>query len=201
MLRDAAVPGVPTGAANANAAPLPAAAPVGYSRGMVVGLCAVACLATAAILLTLLRPGAAPAAPPAPIRVVSASNEQKPVAPAPQLPAAAQPDEPSNASAQTKRDRPKKPDAQGLTQALRRQQTKLEGCFKQHSVELEGQPTMQLEFDVEPSGAIKRVAISPRALAGTALGECLLEVGQRTKFPEQPKAVSFAIPLTARRAP
>jgi hypothetical protein len=111
------------------------------------------------------------------------------------------PTAPSNASAQPKREKPKQPDAQGLTLALRRQQTKLEGCFKQASVELEGQPTVQLEFDVDASGAITRIAITPRALAHTAVGECLLAVGQRTKFPEQPKAVSFAIPLTARRAP
>ena len=99
-----------------------------------------------------------------------------------------------------KRSGAKRSDAQGLTQALRRQQTKLEGCFQQHSVELEGHPTTQLEFDVEASGRITRVGISPRSLATTALGECLLSVAQKTKFPAQPSAVSFAIPLTARRA-
>jgi len=201
---DVALPRPPNLPANLNAATqlTAAPAPVGYSRGMMIGMCAVGCLATAAILLTFLRP-AAPAPAPAPIRVVSASNEQPPVAP-PQQNLATGPvtGEPGNAQTKPKPDKTKRgPDAQGLTQALRRQQTKLEGCFKQHSVELEGQPTMQLEFDVEPSGAIRRVAISPRALASTALGECLLAIGQRTKFPEQPKAVSFAIPLTARRAP
>jgi serine/threonine-protein kinase len=190
--------------ANLNAASqlTAAPAPVGYSRGMVIGMCAVGCLATAAILLTFLRP-VAPAAAPAPIRVVSASNESPPVALPQQNPATGPvTGEPGNAQLKSKPDKGRRgPDAQGLTQAVRRQQTKLEGCFKQHSVELEGQPTMQLEFEVEPSGAIQRVGISPRALAGTALGECLLAIGQRTKFPEQPKAVSFAIPLTARRAP
>lgn len=201
-LRDVMLPSVSTAAANANVAPVPATARGGHSHAILISLFVVGCLATAAILLTVLRP-AAPAAAPAPIRVVSAPNEQNPVSPpAPPELAAGVPDEPNGpASAQTKRDKPKRPDAQGLTQALRRQQTKLEGCFKQHSVELEGQPTMQLEFDVEASGAITRVGISPRSLANTAVGECLLAVGQRTKFPEQPKAVSFAIPLTARRAP
>jgi serine/threonine protein kinase len=192
----------PAAVANANAAPGPVRA--GHSHGMVIGLCVVGCLATAAILLTVLRPPQ-PAAAPAPIRVVSSSNEQKPV-PLPAQPESAtvaldELNVPTNASAQAKRDKPKRADAQGLTLALRRQQTKLEGCFKQYSVELEGQPTMQLEFEVEPSGAITRVGLSPRALAHTAVGECLIEVGLRTKFPEQPKAVSFAIPLTARRGP
>jgi serine/threonine protein kinase len=190
--------------ANRNAASqlTAAAAPASYPRGIVIGLCAVGGLAIAAIVLTLQRP--VPTAAPAPIRVVAASNEQRPVAPPQNGAATPLPAAPVDVQTKPKLDKPKRvaaPDAQGLTLAVRRQQTKLEGCFKQHSVELEGQPTMQLEFDVEASGAIKHVAISPRALASTALGECLLAIGERTKFPEQPKPVSFAIPLTARRAP
>jgi hypothetical protein len=203
------MPSLPTVAANANAnsAPQPAAAVapphVGFSRGMVLGLCGVACLATAAIVLVLARP--VPPPPTAvPIRVVSTSNQptvvHQPVAPPPS--SAVQPA--ANDAPATATDKPKPAkrgaEAHGFTLALRRQQAKLEGCFRQHSVELEGQPTMQLEFDLEASGAIKRVGISPKALAVTSLGECLLSVAQRTKFPEQANAVSFAIPLTARRA-
>lgn len=200
---DAARPRLRTVAENMNAiSQLTAAtlrAPPAYSRGMVIGMCVIGCLAIASILLTLLRPTPAPVAV-APIRVVSASNQQP--APEPQTAeTAARPEQRASAGAQTKGKAKRGADAQGLTLAMRRQQNKLEGCFEQHSVELEGQPTMLLEFDVEASGAIKRVGISPRALAATALGECLLAIGQRTKFPEQPKAVSFAIPLTARRAP
>jgi serine/threonine protein kinase len=200
------MPSLPTVAANANAAqqPIAAAVPahVGFSRGMVLGLCAVACLATAAIVLVLARP--VPPPPTAvPIRVVSTSNEptvvHQPVAPPSSAVQPAANDAPATAT-----DKPKPAkrgaEAHGFTLALRRQQAKLEGCFRQHSVELEGQPTMQLEFDLEASGAIKRVGISPKALAATSLGECLLSVAQRTKFPEQANAVSFAIPLTARRA-
>jgi eukaryotic-like serine/threonine-protein kinase len=203
------MPSLPTVAANVNAAPQPLAAatpsPVGFSRGVVFGLCAVACLATAAIVLVLVRPSEPPTTA-VPIRVVSTSNQQPSVTTvAPPPTAATQSAAPAPAPAMPA-DKPKPEkgkrgaEAQGLTLALRRQQAKLEGCFRQHSVELEGQPTMQLEFDLEASGAIKRVGISPKALAKTSLGECLLTVGERTKFPQQASAVSFAIPLTARRS-
>jgi serine/threonine protein kinase len=202
--RMSSLPG--TVAANANAAQQPAAAhvvaPVGFSRGMVLGLCGVACLATAAIVLVLARPTQPPTTA-VPIRVVSTSNQLPPAQPVAPPPAAAARPAAPEAVALATADKPKPgkrgAEAHGLTLALRRQQAKLEGCFRQHSVELEGQPTMQLEFDLEASGAIKRVGITPKALAATSLGECLLAVGERTKFPEQAGPVSFAIPLTARR--
>jgi serine/threonine-protein kinase len=201
-LRDPVGPS-PT-AANVNAANVPVAAPA-QSTLMLVLIALVGVLAVAAIaigLISLRTTGGTLAATP--IRVVSLPNDPAP-APAPVAtpPKPLEEVEPSDVpnSVAQKRDKAKRPDAQGLTLAMRRQQTKLEGCFKQHSVALEGQPVMQLEFDVDSSGKITRIDISPRALANTELGECLLAVGQRTKFPEQPKPVSFSIPLTARRAP
>ena len=178
--------------------------PAANSRGMAIGLAVVGTLALIAIVLPLVRPSGAGTPQPS-IRVVTLPSEPEvtqPVAPvAPQPTEATRPPvEPEAPVEAVKRTKPKRgPDAQSLTQAVRRQQPKLEACFKQHSVSLEGQPTTQLEFDLAASGELTRVALSPKALAGTALGECLLAVGRGTKFAAQPHAVSFAIPLTARR--
>ncbi len=179
----------------------------GTSRGTTIGLAVVGALALTAILLPVLRPAGSPTATP-PVRVVSLPTEPTPtvtVDPPPQ-PAAAPvpPDTAVEPVEPIKRVRTKKaggPDAQSLTLALRARQPKLEECFKKHSVSLEGQPTTQLEFDIDASGKLTHVGVSPRALAGTELGACLLQVGRSTTFPPQPRAVSFAIPLTARRAP
>jgi hypothetical protein len=181
-------------------APRPASA---TSRSLLLGLCVVGGLAVTALVLQFTQPSAPPVAPS--IRVVSLPSESAPVAtPGPQPIAAPEVTTPPIAAPEpakpVKTRRNNSPDAQSLTQALRRQQGKLEGCFREHSVTLEGQPVTQLEFDIEASGKLTRVALVPRALAATALGDCLLAVGRSTTFPAQPHAVSFAIPLTARRA-
>jgi hypothetical protein len=89
------------------------------------------------------------------------------------------------------------PDPNGLTRALRRQRTKLEACFNQHSIQLEGHATTQLLFDLAEDGTQTKVELSPPLLTQTDLGQCLLRVARSTRFPPQPHAVSFAIPLTA----
>jgi len=187
----------------ARASRRPSSAPPAQSRGMLIGLVAVGALAIAAIVLTLARPNTG-ASPQPPIRVVTLPSDPEPApatGPVVQQPAAAvEPPPQPPATEPVKRTRAKRgPDAQSLTAAVRKQQSKLEACFKQHSVSLEGQPMTQLEFDLAASGELTRVMLTPRALAGTALGECLLAVGRGTTFPPQPHAVSFAIPLTARR--
>ena len=93
--------------------------------------------------------------------------------------------------------KPTAPSASALTRALRRQQPKLEACFKTHSRSLEGQAKTELIFDLAQDGKLTHVELSPRMLADTSLGQCLLKVARSTEFPPQPRAVSFIIPLTA----
>ncbi|MEY4581226.1 MAG: hypothetical protein RL701_5929 [Pseudomonadota bacterium] len=119
------------------------------------------------------------------------------IAPEPALIAASAAPQPTAAAAHTKPRSKRTPDASALTQALRKRQSKLEACFKQHSLALEGQPTTQLEFELAIDGTPTRVELSPRRLTETALGQCLLRVARHTPFPPQPRAVSFIIPLTA----
>jgi serine/threonine protein kinase len=176
-----------------------AASSMSSTRALLFGAGIVGCLVVGAGLLWQQRPVAAP--PPAPaIRVVA-----QPIAPPTAAPVEAQ--HVPAAAAQVERpvhkeERPRRagPDPRALTQAFRKQQPKLEGCFREHSVSLEGRPVTQLAFDLDAAGKLTRVELAPRALAATALGECLLRVARTTVFPAQGRPVSFAIPLSARGA-
>jgi hypothetical protein len=98
-----------------------------------------------------------------------------------------------------KTSRPSGPDPASLTRAFRKQQARIEGCFKQHTVSIEGLPRMQLEFEVDASGKALNVQVTPSSVSGTPLGQCLRDVGTATRFPAQGQPVSFAIPITASR--
>ena len=150
-----------------------------------------------------------PAAPPQPAHVTpTVFHPANPVpepdplppepAPADPQPTAAAPEPPEPAPVEkAKKPRPAAPDASALTRALRKQRPKLEACFLNHSVELEGHATTELVFDLAADGTQTSVALSPKLLAQTALGQCLLNVARSTRFPPQARAVSFSIPLTA----
>jgi hypothetical protein len=154
-----------------------------------------------AIVISL-RPSPPPAAAPA-IRVVA-----EPEVPTAVVSPAVEPEEPADSEPlPTTTKRPKAsgtsrasgPDPASLTRAFRKQQSKIEACFKENTKTVEGLPRMQLEFDLDASGKALNVGVSPDALAGTALGRCLQSVGASTRFPGQGQPVSFAIPITASR--
>jgi hypothetical protein len=100
----------------------------------------------------------------------------------------------------TPRERGSKPDALILTRAFRKQHARIETCFAQHAVEVEGMAQMQVEFDLAASGRVEGARVMPAVLAKTALGKCLEQIATSTHFPPQGQAVSFAIPLTASRS-
>jgi hypothetical protein len=101
------------------------------------------------------------------------------------------------ASDKTKKTKTAAPSASALSRALRKQRPKLEACFLNHSVALEGHATTQLMFDLAADGSQTNVELSPKLLTQTALGQCLLNVARSTRFPPQARALSFTIPLTA----
>ena len=132
-----------------------------------------------------------PAPPPNP--VASTTKD-----PAPQPSAATtEPTPDPNAGDKTKKPKAAAPDASALTRALRKQRPKLEACFLNHSVALEGHARTQLIFDLAADGSQANVELSPKLLTQTELGQCLLNVARSTRFPPQARAVSFTIPLTA----
>jgi len=113
---------------------------------------------------------------------------------------AERPDDGREDNARTPRERSGKPDALTLTRAFRKQHARIETCFTQHAVEVEGMAQMQVEFDLAASGRVEGARVVPAVLAKTALGKCLEQIAVSTRFPPQGQAVSFAIPLTASRS-
>ncbi|HEY6881257.1 MAG TPA: protein kinase [Polyangiales bacterium] len=114
---------------------------------------------------------------------------------------ATKPEPPPERAPPERAPRSNRPDALSLTRALRRQQARIEDCFSSYAVGVQGIPEMQLEFDLAGSGKVEAVRVMPSALAKTPLGRCLEKVGEATQFSPQSRPISFAIPITASRAP
>ncbi len=91
-----------------------------------------------------------------------------------------------------------RPDA--LSRAFARQEPQIARCFSQHASDVSGNPEIAVRFEVGADGHVLSTQVQPAALAGTPLGGCIAQVARGTDFGPQPEAVSFRIPLTARRA-
>ena len=66
------------------------------------------------------------------------------------------------------------PDPRRLTRAFGRRHARVETCFARHAKALEGRPELSIRFKVSTSGRVADANLQPAALAGTALGRCLL---------------------------
>jgi len=91
-------------------------------------------------------------------------------------------------------------DARGavLARAFQRQEGKIQGCFQSHSGDLQGEPQISVRFRIDASGAVQNAVVSPGAVSGTPLGQCLAQVARATEFGPQPEATSFSIPIATR---
>ncbi|MCC6873074.1 MAG: serine/threonine protein kinase [Sandaracinaceae bacterium] len=85
-----------------------------------------------------------------------------------------------------------------LTRAFNRQSGALRGCFEQHTQQTEGAPQVSVRFSIRADGSVEAAELSPAALAGTSLGQCLEGVARRTQFGPQPEPITFRIPITVR---
>ena len=56
-----------------------------------------------------------------------------------------------------------------------------------------------LRFDVDTTGSVRAVALTPASAAGSPLGGCLLGVARGTRFGPLPRPMSFSIPIVVRR--
>jgi hypothetical protein len=180
--------------------------PPGSQRLMLAAFAVTSCLALAAIIVALQgRSGSEPIVATTPaIRVVETPvqpAELPPPAPvAAELePAAPEPQEQPVARAGSGEPKKRGPDPRDLTRAFRKQQPQVEACFKQHALGLEGQPRLQLEFDLSAKGKLTGVQLMPATVAGTPLGKCLERIARATSFPAQGEDISFAIPVIASR--
>jgi serine/threonine-protein kinase len=141
--------------------------------------------------------GAAPAAsapasdPPA----AAISNQTPIVAPASSALAASMRAHPAEGSGASPGD------AQSLSQVVARRQDQIARCFATPGVDVSGTPALSVRFEIDTSGHVQSAHVLPPALAATPLGQCIERVARATEFGSQPKALSFRIPMTARRSP
>jgi serine/threonine-protein kinase len=87
----------------------------------------------------------------------------------------------------------------GFSRAFQRQQPGVERCFARYATDVEGQPTIMVRFSIDTKGSVQRADLTPSALGGTPLGQCLLAEARAAHFDPQPEPVTFTIPVTARR--
>ncbi len=88
--------------------------------------------------------------------------------------------------------------ADDLSQAFARRQGAIQNCFARNAESLEGSPQVSVRFQVARDGQVEAASLSPQALSGTSLGQCILSVARSTKFGAHEKPVTFTIPITAR---
>ena len=86
-----------------------------------------------------------------------------------------------------------------ITAAFQKQRGRVEACFRAQPGEAAAQPQLTIRFQIEATGAVRSVELSPAAVAGSALGGCILGVARSTRFPPGDAPVSFTIPITARK--
>lgn len=212
-LRDDSLPPTepygPHGAAPKPVAPAP---PTGASGGLLPVLVVVGVAAAGLLAFLLLRqpadsapkilviekqdttptPAMAPPEPPTP------SAAALPEASAAAAPTSTAPG--ANAAAATRRTPAPAAADRGTTlaRAFQRQESKIQGCFQQHSAGVEPPSGMAVRFQIDASGHVQRAQVVPSSVAATPLGTCLVGVAQGTAFGAQPEGLSFAIPISAR---
>lgn len=175
--------------------------------GVGIGAALMAVMAGALLLLLSREPASAPAAARF---IVVESPEKKaraaePVTATATEPPASAPVELAPAANDAAKPQParnvkpaRETGASALSRHFARRQSALEACFQRYAAELQGRPEISVIFEVATSGRVSSATLSPAAINGTPLGECLLSVARTTDFGPQPKPVSFSIPLLAR---
>lgn len=87
-----------------------------------------------------------------------------------------------------------------LSGAFAQQKSEIEGCFASWLSDASGSPSVSIRFRVDTEGKVTSAEITPAALAGTPLGDCLLRTARGTRFPRQTAPISFRIPVHLARA-
>jgi serine/threonine-protein kinase len=73
-------------------------------------------------------------------------------------------------------------------------------CFTDHPTDNSGAP-MAVHFQIDEKGNVLSAKLLPAELAGTQLAACIERVARSTVFGPQREAISFRVPITARRVP
>jgi len=88
-----------------------------------------------------------------------------------------------------------------LEAPFRRRSADIGRCFSAHAADLNGAAELVVRFELDVEGNVASASVSPPELARLPVGACVLDVARSTHFGRRSDAVSFRIPLGARRAP
>ncbi|HEY5961782.1 MAG TPA: protein kinase, partial [Polyangiaceae bacterium] len=85
-----------------------------------------------------------------------------------------------------------------LSATFAKRQGAIQNCFQNNAVGVSGNPEVSVRFSIDSDGKVTSAMVRPDAIAATALGQCLAQVGRATSFGVQEKPLVFSIPITAR---
>ena len=100
-----------------------------------------------------------------------------------------------------KPSKPAAPAGDPLSAAFAKNQPEIEGCFRDQAASASGTADVSVRFTIDKEGVVQRAELSPPDLAGAPLGQCILGVARKTRFPSQSAPATFRIPLRARKTP
>jgi serine/threonine protein kinase len=90
--------------------------------------------------------------------------------------------------------------AAALSRVVAGRQEQIAKCFETRAADVSGAPGLSVHFEVDARGRVTAAQVLPPALAATPLGQCIETVARGIDFGAQPRALSFRIPMTARRS-
>jgi serine/threonine-protein kinase len=88
--------------------------------------------------------------------------------------------------------------AAGLADAFARQKGGVVKCFEGRTAEAQA-TSLAVRVSLDSSGAVQDAQVFPESIAGSDLGTCIASAVRSMSFAAQPEAISFRVPLTARR--
>jgi serine/threonine protein kinase len=89
--------------------------------------------------------------------------------------------------------------ASELAESFRRQKANVVLCVNEHADVVELTPKLGVRFTVSADGSVVQAEVAPAGVATTPLGTCIRKAAQGMRFPRQAAAISFEVPLTAKK--
>jgi eukaryotic-like serine/threonine-protein kinase len=168
-------------------------------RYLVAGLSVV--LAGVAVGATMALLGRSNAAPESRFIVVQADQ------PAEKAPAAAPAAPPPSIAIQTARaietrQQPKRAEvdpAERLADGFKRQKKAVVACVNTYHAEAERTPRLAVRIQLNTAGRVTSAAVQPNSVANSTMGVCIERAVRSMQFPGQTSALTFEVPLTARK--
>ncbi len=85
-----------------------------------------------------------------------------------------------------------------ISRAFARRGAAIQKCFEEHVGDELGISKLSVRLEITPLGAVSSAELTPKRLATSTLGRCVLEVARATEFPRQRQHITVRIPITTR---